>query len=136
MEKIAFLALLLLGLASFRSASAQDSGLAPVIPQAKTPKIAGRDSLRLAPLPLLSLRDQRLLQLYHAKEGRSSLDLRSGDSVRVMPPDRMICRVPGQGGLEKMPVRKLQNRRPVDPMPNAMPGVGGKVPSVLEKRAG
>ncbi len=42
------------------------------------------------------------------------------DSVRIMSPDRMPCRVPSMARVERMPVKKLLNRFPVDPMRNGI----------------
>jgi hypothetical protein len=42
------------------------------------------------------------------------------DSVPIMSPDRMPCRVPSMAGVERMPVKELHNRFPLDPMGNGV----------------
>jgi len=118
MKKIGFVVLLpglILALAGSQTASAQSFSIR-------------RDSLRLTPLPAVSLRNRLLFQFYDekAREGRKdwkgpAISLPARDSVRIMSPDNMACLVPDRTKLEKMPVMKLRNRRPVDPMPNAIP---------------
>jgi hypothetical protein len=42
------------------------------------------------------------------------------DSVCTLSPDPMPCLVPSKTGIERMPVKKLRNRFPVDPMMNGI----------------
>jgi len=42
------------------------------------------------------------------------------DSVRILSPDKMRCRMADLSRLEKMPVMRLQNLRPRDPMPDPL----------------
>lgn len=92
-----------------------------------------RDSLHLSPMPdppcagaLFKVWDIRKRQPFN----RYSEESLSGpmDSVRIMSPDKMRCRVADMGRLEKMPVLRLQNDRPHDPMPNSLSRVPAVVP--------
>jgi len=50
------------------------------------------------------------------------------DSVRIMQPDRMPCRILSFEGVEKMPVAPMWKGRPADRMPN---GAGDGRPHVM-----
>jgi len=90
-------------------------------------KLPLRDSLRFSPLPARSatgaliftegwdIRKRRLFDRYPEGTLFSMMD-----SVRVQSPDKMRCRVADLSRLERMPVVRLQNHRPRDPMPNSL----------------
>ncbi len=55
------------------------------------------------------------------------LFLRKVDSIRILRPDHMPCRIPDLASVERMPVRQLPNGRPIDHMPVDRGPVGGGI---------
>jgi hypothetical protein len=144
MQKIVFMALLAGSLLAGAGSAFCQTSLQIPVPGAGpfSGKLPLRDSLRFSPLRARSAAGALIFTEGWDVRKRRPFDRYPElgltpmmDSVRILSPDKMRCKVADLSRLEKMPVVRLQNQRPRDPMPNSLLRASGDAVNPYGRKA-